>query len=133
MVSPSQTVDRKAILSILHRHRQKIKLSLQVCAHCGLCAESCFMFAANGGHYKYMPAYKMLNSMGVLYKKKGRVDRSRLAAIRDIVWKDCVLCTRCYCPMGIDIPHLLSLTRQICRSQDIYPDYTGKRKLEPGG
>ena len=126
MVTPSQTVDAGAIQAILNRHRKKIRQSLQVCAHCGLCAESCFLFQEHGGHYKYTPAYKMLNSIGVLYKKRGRVDRRRLTVIRDIVWEDCVLCTRCYCPIGIDIPHLLSLARRICRSQGIFPDYAAK-------
>ncbi len=47
---------------------------------------------------KYMPSYKFLNSVGVLYKKKGNVDKLDLGEMRDLVWERCVLCTRCYCP-----------------------------------
>jgi heterodisulfide reductase subunit C len=72
---------------------------------------------------KYMPSYKFLNSVGVLYKKKGNVDKQDLGEMRDLVWERCVLCTRCYCPIGIDIPDMLALARRICRSQGVYPQY----------
>ena len=64
-----------------------------------------------------------MNSVGVLYKKKGKVDKLDLGEMRDLVWERCVLCTRCYCPMGIDIPEMLSLARRVCRSQGVYPQY----------
>ncbi len=129
---PDDAMNPEAIMAILRRHRGKIKQSLQVCAHCALCAESCFMFQTKNRHYKYMPAYKLLNSLGLLFRKKGRVTRSQLETIRDIVWNDCVLCSRCYCPFGIDIPHLLSIARQACRSQNVYPDYSDTEVLNQG-
>ena len=48
-----------------------MKLSLAACAHCTLCAESCFLFNARDNDPTYMPSYKFINSLGVLYKKKG--------------------------------------------------------------
>lgn len=116
-------VDPDKIQEILDKKKAKINLSMKACAHCSLCAESCFLFQARNKDPKYMPSYKFLNSLGVLYKKKGKVDRLTLEEIRDIVWKRCVLCTRCYCPMGIDIPDLIATARRICRSQGVYHEY----------
>ncbi|PIE71305.1 MAG: DNA-binding protein [Deltaproteobacteria bacterium] len=116
-------VDPAAIRQQLDANKAKMKLSLSVCAHCSLCAESCFLFMANDKAPKYMPSYKFINSIGLLYKRKGRVNRTELETIRDIVWKDCVLCTRCYCPLGIDIPDMLTLARDICRSQNVFLEY----------
>ena len=46
---------------------------------------------------------------------------AELEEIKINVWERCVLCTRCYCPFGIDIPAMISLARSICRSQGVYP------------
>ena len=46
--------------------------------------------------------------------------RADFEEIEEIVWRRCVLCTRCYCPLGIDIPEMIAITRDICRSQDVY-------------
>jgi L-lactate utilization protein LutB len=37
------------------------------------------------------------------------------------VWKNCVLCGRCYCPIGIPVPSMITFARSICRSQGVYP------------
>ena len=116
-------VDIKFIRDMLDKHKGKMKLSLSVCAHCSLCAESCFLFKAYNKDPKYMPSYKFIHSSGILYKKKGKVDRSMLEEISINIWKRCVLCTRCYCPFGIDIPSMIALARSICRSQDVFPRY----------
>lgn len=124
MTTQNETaVDTNEIRRQLDAHKAKMKLSLSVCAHCSLCAESCFLFMANDKAPKYMPSYKFINSIGLLYRRKGRVSVQELEDIRDIVWKDCVLCTRCYCPLGIDIPDMLALARDICRSQNVFHTY----------
>ena len=69
-------VDIKFIRDMLDKNKGKMKLSLSVCAHCSLCAESCFLFNAFNKDPKYMPSYKFIHSIGILYKKKGKVDRS---------------------------------------------------------
>lgn len=119
----ADAVDTDAIKKILDRHQKKAKLALKVCAHCSLCAESCFLYTTRGRQPEYMPSHKMIHSVGRLYKKKGRVDRAGLEEIRDILWGKCVLCTRCYCPLGIDIPEMIALGRRICRSQNVLPQY----------
>ena len=115
-------IDAAPIQRILKKNKREIKLGLKVCAHCSLCAESCFLYEA-AKDPKYMPSYKFINSIGRLYRKKGKVSREELAKIRDIVWHDCVLCTRCYCPFGINIPSLIALARQACRTQELYREY----------
>ncbi len=107
----------------LKKRKKKMKLSLSVCAHCTLCAESCFLFNTNNKEPKYMPSYKFINSVGRIYKKRGKLKKSELEDIREIVWKNCVLCTRCYCPFGIDIPDMIAFARSICRSQGVYPNF----------
>jgi Fe-S oxidoreductase len=119
-VSQINTVDIRAILDA---EKPKMTLWLKVCAHCSLCAESCFLYTANGRDPRYMPSHKFIHSIGTLYRKKGRVSRMDLEAIGDVVWNRCVLCTRCYCPFGIDIPAMIALARKICRSQNIYRRY----------
>jgi Fe-S oxidoreductase len=116
-------VDTGVIRNRLDKHKNKMKLSLKACAHCTLCAESCFLYMSRDKDPKYMPSYKFINSIGRLYKKNGKVDKADLAEIRDIVWDRCVLCTRCYCPIGIDIPEMIALARSICREQGVYPQF----------
>jgi heterodisulfide reductase subunit C len=70
-----------------------------------------------------MPSHKVINSIGIFYKKKGKVTRAELEDIKEIIWKRCVLCTRCYCPLGIDIPSMIALARRICRSQGVVYNY----------
>ncbi|HMB30245.1 MAG TPA: 4Fe-4S dicluster domain-containing protein [Desulfohalobiaceae bacterium] len=116
-------IDSQQIKAVLKKNKAKIKKSLSLCAHCSMCAESCFLFMNHDQDPKYMPSHKIMNSLGYLYKKKGKVNEEEMESIKDIVWNRCVLCTRCYCPLGIDIPDLISLTRKICRSQGIYFTY----------
>jgi len=116
-------MDTEKIKEIMAAEKAKMKLWLKVCAHCSLCAESCFLFTTKGRDPKYMPSHKFINSIGRLYKKKGKVGRETMSEISDIVFNRCVLCTRCYCPFGIDIPEMISLGRKICRSQGIYRKY----------
>jgi Fe-S oxidoreductase len=117
-----KSVNTQEIKDVLDEHRSLMKLSLTLCAHCSLCAESCFLYT-NTKDPKYMPSHKFINSIGTLYKKKAVVDRADLETIGDIVYNRCVLCTRCYCPFGIDIPSMIALGRDICRSQGIFRTY----------
>lgn len=121
-------VDHKLIKTLLDEKKTKIKLSLAACASCSLCAESCFLFINNEHNPEFMPSYKMLKTLGTLYRKKGKVSRQKLEGMRDLVWKNCVLCGRCYCAVGINIPELMAITRSICRSQGVdgvYPHNLG--------
>lgn len=116
-------IDTDKIREMLNRNKGKMKLLLSFCAHCGFCAESCFLYKGHGNDPKYIPAYKAINSLGKLYKKKGKVDRPLLEEIKEVIWRHCVLCGRCYCPLGVDIPSMIAMARTICRSQGVYGVY----------
>ncbi len=50
------------------------------------------------------------------------LDHRFLNEIKGIVWNHCVLCGRCYCPIGVHVPSMIAFARSICRSQDVYPE-----------
>ena len=111
------------IKQMMKSKKSKMKLYLSHCVHCSLCAESCFLYMANNKDPEYMPSYKVIHSVGQLYRKGGSVNRAFLEKIKKIVWKNCVLCGRCYCPIGVDVPSMIAFARSICRSQGIYPEF----------
>jgi Fe-S oxidoreductase len=117
----AKPVDTKQIKEMLNRKKAKMKRYLSHCAHCSLCAESCFLYMEHHKDPQYMPSYKAINSLGKLYRKRGKVDRKLLTEMKGIVWRNCVLCGRCYCPIGIHIPSMIAFARSILRSQDVYP------------
>ena len=117
----AKPVDTKQIKEMLNRNKGKMKRYLSHCAHCSLCAESCFLYMEHHKDPQYMPSYKAINSLGKLYRKPGKVDRKLLTEMKGIVWRNCVLCGRCYCPIGIHIPSMIAFARSILRSQDVYP------------
>ena len=117
----ARPVDTKQIKEMLNRNKGKMKRYLSHCAHCSLCAESCFLYMEHHKDPQYMPSYKAINSLGKLYRKRGKVDRKLLTEMKRIVWRNCVLCGRCYCPIGIHIPSMIAFARSILRSQDVYP------------
>ena len=117
----TKPVDRKKIQEILNQQKGKMKRFLSHCAHCSICAESCFLYVSHNKDPQYMPSYKAINSLGKLYRKRGKVSRDFLNKIKGIVWRNCVLCGRCYCPIGIHIPSMIVFARNICRSQEVYP------------
>ena len=59
MTTPEvKSIDKEKIKDILNDKKGKMKLSLFVCAHCGLCAESCPLYRAHDRNPEYMPSYK---------------------------------------------------------------------------
>jgi heterodisulfide reductase subunit C len=121
--SISTDINSDAVWTILAKHKFAMQMALRVCAHCGLCAESCFLYVARDRRPEYMPSHKFIHTLGILYRKKGHVRREDLESMCHIAWRRCVLCTRCYCPLGINIPEMVALVRRICRSQNVVPDF----------
>ncbi|NOZ87345.1 MAG: (Fe-S)-binding protein [Deltaproteobacteria bacterium] len=124
------TVDQNRINRILERQETRMKMYLSHCVHCSLCAESCFLYMSNNRDPKYMPSYKVINSLGKMYRKKGKIRMELLEDMKEIVWKSCVLCQRCYCPVGVDIPAMISLARSVCRSQGVFPGFDEAGNME---
>ncbi len=101
----------------------RFKTWLELCAHCGWCADSCFFYQAHDKDPKYMPAYKVMQTLGKLYKRNGEVTREEIEEMASIAWGDCTACRRCsmYCPFGIDIAVMIAGARAILCSQGATP------------
>ena len=117
--------DSSQIRARLKQNAAQIKLFFSACAHCSYCADTCFLQRNHEDDPSYMPSYKVIHSVGKLYKKRGKVTKAELEEIRDILWDKCALCTRCVCPLQLNIPGLLALGRDICRSQGAAPAFDG--------
>lgn len=112
---------------IVERKKELLKLSLQACAHCALCADSCFLFRQSGGDPTWSPSYKVINSLGVIARSKGRLTDTEYERIRELVWDKCVLCMRCRCPIGISLPPLIAAARAACRERGVQRWYAARR------
>lgn len=120
-----QPVNVEKIKQILDANNgARTRTWLNICARCGLCAESCFFYLAKDKDPKVSPAYKFKTTLGEMYKKKGNVDRKFLEKCYEILWGECTTCKRCsmYCPFGIDIATMISTARTVCWSQGIFPE-----------
>ena len=113
------------IKKIINKKRRMIKLFLSVCVHCSICSDSCFLYRSHKNDPTYTPSYKVIHSIGRIYKKNGRLSDEEYDNIKHLIWDKCVLCTRCYCPVGIDIPSLIATARNICREKGVYRTYDG--------
>ncbi len=123
-MSDEKPVDVKKIREIIEANDgARIRTWLDICSGCGLCADSCFYYQANENDVKLSPAYKVKNTLGEIYKRKGNVDRDFLKKCYDILWFQCTMCKRCslFCPFGIDIATMMSIARNICFSQGVTP------------
>lgn len=125
-------VDVRQIKNLLEANDgARIKTWLSICSRCGLCAESCFFYLANDRNPRFSPAYKVKNTLGLMYRMKGNVDRDFLKRCYDIIWGECTTCKRCslFCPFGIDIATMISTARTICLSQGIVPEGLAKASV----
>ena len=126
-LSASNAMTLGRIGRILDRKKDMIRLSLQACAHCALCAESCFKFRQSGKDPTYTPSYKMINSIGRIWRARGRLTDDEFEDVRELAWDKCVLCMRCSCPVGISIPSLIALARSACRERGVWRWHTTRR------
>jgi ferredoxin len=115
-------IDHDYIRYMLDHKKSQMQMMLLCCARCSNCAESCFLYA-NTRDASYIPSHKVFSSLGKLYRAKEKIERRDLENMVDTIWNKCVLCERCYCPIGLNIPEMISLARSICRSQGVYKTY----------
>ena len=121
MPKDNEHIDTNRIRSMLDE-KKEMKYFLSICASCGECAESCFYYV-NTDDPESSPAYKALNSLGFLFKRRGMVSIDELEQMKKLIWGKCVLCGRCYCPFGIEIWRMIAWARAICRSQGVHEEY----------
>ncbi len=103
--------------------KSRIKTWLKICAHCGMCADSCFLYRINDCDPKQVPAYKVQSTLGEMVRKKGRVDNAFMHMAMETAWAKCTCCNRCamYCPHGIDMGVMVGYMRGLLYQQGFVP------------
>lgn len=103
--------------------KSRTKTWLEICAHCGMCAESCFLYQVNGRDPKQVPAYKIQSTLGEIIRKKGKVSNKFMRDTMEVAWAKCTCCNRCgtYCPHGIDTGIMFGYLRGLLYQQGFVP------------
>ena len=117
-------VDTKALWATLEKTcKSRLRTWLEICAHCGMCADSCYFYLANNKDPKQVPSYKIQSTLGEMVKRKGKVDNDFMHMVMDTAWSKCSCCNRCatYCPFGIDMGVMFGYVRGLCFSQGFVP------------
>ena len=103
--------------------KSRTRTWLALCAHCGMCAESCFFYKTNNNDPTQIPSYKIQSTLGEMLRRKGRVDTEFMIHAMDVAWGKCTCCNRCglYCPHGIDTGVMFSYLRGILFKHGFVP------------
>jgi len=103
--------------------KSRLKTWLEMCAHCGLCADACFLYEVNDRVPEQVPAYKIQSTLGEIVKKNGNVTNEFMRHCMDVAWSQCTCCNRCghYCPHGIDMGVMFGYLRGLLNSQGFVP------------
>lgn len=103
--------------------KSRIRTWLEICAHCGMCAESCFLYQVDGRKPEQVPAYKIQSTLGEIIKRRGKVDAAFMIKAMEVAWSQCTCCNRCgmYCPHGIDTGIMFGYLRGLLYSQGFVP------------
>ena len=101
----------------------RLKIYLETCVHCGLCAEGCHTYLSRDKDPMFAPVSKVKNTVWELIKRKGKVSPEELRVMAKIAFTECGTCRRCsmYCPFGIDIGYMILLVRRICSLLGMVP------------
>ena len=99
--------------------KSRTRTWLDMCAHCGMCAESCFLYTANNNDPKQIPSYKIQSTLGEMVRRNGNVDTKFMLHAMEVAWSQCTTCNRCalYCPYGIDTGVMIGYLRGLLFKQ----------------
>ena len=117
-------VDRdKLWATIQNTCKSRIRTWLEICAHCGMCADSCFLYLINDCDPVQVPAYKIQSTLGEIIRRKGDVDNAFMRKTMEVAWAKCTCCNRCgmYCPHGIDMGIMFGYLRGLLYGQGFVP------------
>jgi heterodisulfide reductase subunit C len=117
-------VDAKKLYATIQKTlKSRLRTWLEICAHCGMCADSCFFYLANKKDPTQVPSYKIQGTLGEIVRRKGNVDNAFMQMVMDTAWSKCTCCNRCgmYCPFGIDMGVMFGYLRGLCYSQGFMP------------
>lgn len=117
-------VDHKKLADTLAKTwKSRFQTWLEICAHCGMCADSCFFYLANKKDPQQVPSYKIQSTLGRLVKAPHKADNALMQYCMDTAWGKCTCCNRCgtYCPFGIDMGVMFGYLRGLLFSQGFVP------------
>ena len=117
-------VDHQKLADTLKKTcKSRIRAWLEICAHCGMCADSCFFYLANKRDPKQVPSHKIQSTLGKLIKAPHKADNTFMQYCMDTAWGKCTCCNRCgsYCPFGIDMGVMFGYLRGVLFSQGFVP------------
>ncbi|MFZ5562613.1 MAG: sulfate respiration complex iron-sulfur protein HmcF [Thermodesulfobacteriota bacterium] len=117
-------VDHKKLVDTLSKTwKSRFQAWLEICAHCGMCADSCFFYLANNKDPRQVPSYKIQSTLGRLVKAPHKADNAFMQYCMDTAWGKCTCCNRCgtYCPFGIDMGVMFGYLRGVLFSQGFVP------------
>ena len=121
-------ISRKQIKDFLKpRLGARLKTWVEICTHCGLCADSCHFYLAHDREPRMIPSHKV-RFLKELLRFRCRTDKAFFEEIYRTVYHECTLCRRCtlFCPFGIDIGQMISLLRQLLFHCGIVPTELSK-------
>ncbi len=103
--------------------KSRTRTWLEICASCGMCAKSCFLYTANEGDVNQIPSLKIRNTLGKMLANPEAVDAAFMIECMETAWSKCTCCNRCavYCPHGIDTGVMFSYMRGILFSHGFVP------------
>ncbi len=103
----------------------RLKVYMDTCVHCGLCATACHQCISHDMDPKYAPVAKVKDTLVEIFKKDCKVSPEFMKLAARIAYIECGGCRRCsmYCPFGIDIAYLLMVVRRICSMLGVVPMY----------
>jgi Fe-S oxidoreductase len=124
-------------LQVLEKQLNRpLATALEVCARCGICAESCHYYVAEPT-LEHVPAYRA-EQLRQVYRRKhdffGRffpawvkakdLDETTLERLAEIAFSECTLCRRCTfnCPMGVDTPLMMRAVRGMATAAGKAPE-----------
>ncbi len=108
-----------------HESAARLKVYLETCVRCGLCAEACHTYMSRDRDPDYAPVAKVRDTLWAMVQAKGRVSSELIKKSARIAFTECGACRRCsmYCPFGIDIAYLIMTVRRICSLLEAVPQY----------
>jgi len=104
---------------------RQIQFMLNSCVNCGLCADACHYYCADGDS-ELIPANKVNKLSRILqkyfhpvksrlpgFKVHGRPDEKMITELYQAAYENCTLCGKCAltCPMGINTGEIMYLAR----------------------
>ncbi len=103
----------------------RLKVYLETCVRCGVCAEGCHTYLSRNKDPLFSPVAKVKQTVWELVKHDGLVSPETLRGMARIAFTECGACRRCamYCPFGIDISYMILQVRRICSLLGVVPLY----------